>query len=319
MEKKYYYYFIDDVIWALRDLTRQKPKSLFDIPLFSVLKKAHDDYGVKTQLNAFYRTDYYYGMDEFTLSEVPDTYKDEFTAASDWLKFSFHSKQEFPDYPHVNATYEDTKKLFELTVNEVRRFAGDNSFTYGIVPHWLPVSKEGCRAIHDCGGKIMSATIGTRVPYSGDPATLPYGHAQRLLNNRQPETMLFTRDTKDLAIAKSICGYNHIDDITFDNNVRTLKYIKDPETGMCFKRTCDGIVLNLFTNEELKAELATRLEDELVGIGNHEQYFYPDYFAYQPEYSEKIYTVGKMMSESGHESIFLEQLVELAAPEKVGL
>lgn len=126
--------------------------------------------------------------------------------------------------------------------------------------------------------------------------------------------MLFTRDTKDLSIQKSICGYNHINDINFDNNVRTLSYIKDEKTGMCFKRTCDGLVLNLFTNEELKAELSTRLDDTLVSIGNHEQYFYQDYLAYQSEYAEKIYTAGKMMKDSGHEPIFLEQLVELTNP-----
>ncbi|MBE6912433.1 MAG: hypothetical protein E7473_07900 [Ruminococcaceae bacterium] len=56
MNKKAYFY-IDDTIWVLRDLTRTKPESLFDAPLFKVLKKAHDEYGLKTQLNLFYRTD----------------------------------------------------------------------------------------------------------------------------------------------------------------------------------------------------------------------------------------------------------------------
>ena len=315
MEKKYYYFFIDDVIWALRDLSREKPDSVFDNPFFKALKTANEKYGMKTQLNIFYRTDYYYGMDEFTLADVPDTYKAEFEEASDWLKFAFHAKQEFPDYPHVNASYDDIRTLFEMIKKEVFRFAGKNSFAYGIVPHWLPVSREGCKALYDCGGKIMSATIGTKTPYNGDAASLPYGHAGRLLQNRKKETMLFTRNTKDLSIVKSICGYNHINDISFDSNVRTLKYIKDEETGMCFKRTCDGVVLNLFTNEELKEELSTRLNDTLVGIGNHEQYFYEDYFAYQSEYAEKIYTAAKLMYESNHEPIFLEQLVELTLPQ----
>ena len=34
MGKKYYYFFIDDVIWALRDLSREKPVSVFDNPFF---------------------------------------------------------------------------------------------------------------------------------------------------------------------------------------------------------------------------------------------------------------------------------------------
>ena len=119
--KKYYFFYIDDVIWALRDLSREKPKSLFDSPFFKMLKNAHDRYGVKTQLHLFYRTDFYYGMDEFTLSEVPDTYKKEFEEAADWLKFNFHSLQEFPDYPLVNSSYDDVYKLYNMIKNEIIR------------------------------------------------------------------------------------------------------------------------------------------------------------------------------------------------------
>ena len=41
MEKLAYFY-IDDVIWCLRDITRQKPESIFDHPFMSALKEAHD-------------------------------------------------------------------------------------------------------------------------------------------------------------------------------------------------------------------------------------------------------------------------------------
>ena len=61
------YFFIDDVIWLFRDLTRQRPASMFDNFFLKELKKAHDLYGAKFQLNVFYRTDFYYGNDEFTL------------------------------------------------------------------------------------------------------------------------------------------------------------------------------------------------------------------------------------------------------------
>jgi hypothetical protein len=67
-------FFIDDVIWFLRDIARQRPKSIFDHPFMGGLKKAHDEYGLKVQLNLFYRTDYFYGMDEFTLADFQDAY-----------------------------------------------------------------------------------------------------------------------------------------------------------------------------------------------------------------------------------------------------
>ena len=55
------YFFIDDTIWVFRDLTRKRPASLFDNPFMKMLKGAHDKYGMKVQLNVFYRTDTYYG------------------------------------------------------------------------------------------------------------------------------------------------------------------------------------------------------------------------------------------------------------------
>lgn len=308
---QYYFSFIDDVIWVFRDLTRQRPKSLFDNPFFKILKNAHEKYDLKTQLNLFYRTDYYYGMDEFTLAEVTDAYKEEFRANSDWLKLGFHSFQEFPDYPHVNSTYEDIYKLFNMIKNEVIRFAGEECFAYGVIPHWLPVSFDGCRALYDCGAKLVGVTVGKTMEYGGDPSVLPYGHAQRLLNFKKPETKLFTRDTRDVAIESSICAYNHFDDPALEQNDKVLGYVKDEKTGLNFKKLDDNFDLNLFNVEELKAELERRKNDELICIGNHEQYFFKDYFAYQPEYEEKIYTMAKTLKEAGRECIFIEELVEL--------
>ena len=62
MTKKAYFY-IDDVIWLFRDLTRERPKSLYDNAFMKMLKEAHDKYGMKVQLNIFLRTDFYYGND----------------------------------------------------------------------------------------------------------------------------------------------------------------------------------------------------------------------------------------------------------------
>ena len=45
-----------------------------------------------------------------------------------------------------------------------------------------------------------------------------------------------------------------------------------------------------------------------VGYGNHEQYFFKDYFAYQPEYMEKEELCARALAESGHRFIFMEEL-----------
>ena len=312
MAKKAYFY-IDDTIWVLRDLTRTAPASLFDVPLLNVLKKAHDKYGVKAQLNLFYRTDYFYGNDEFTLADVTDAYKSEWEEASDWLKLAFHAKEEFPDYPHINATYQDVYDLFKDIEKEVLRFAGEKSFTYAVCPHWLPVSKPGVEALYDCGVRLLDATSGKTSEYNGDPMSLPYGHALRLLNNRQPETKVFSRIArvggKDTAIERSICGYNHFE--TEDIYDRySFDAVPDSETGMLFKTFCTAPCLNLTAYDKLEEEFAKVTDKEFLGICDHEQYFYEDYLAYQPDYAEKIYKMGEILTKAGYEFFFIEELVK---------
>ena len=313
MGKKYFFSFIDDAIWIFRDLTRQRPASLFDHPFFAILKNAHERWGLKTQINLFYRTDYYYGMDEFDLSQVTDAYKPEFEAASSWLKLGFHSYQEFPDYPHVNSSYEDIYKLFNMIRDEVIRFAGEKSFAKGVVPHWVPVSFDGCRALKDCGAELVCVTVGDTKEFDGNFDSLPYGHAGRFLQDRKPETKLFTRITKDVAITNSICGYNHFSDPALFDNDKVLEYVVDEKTGLKFKKLDDNFDLNNYTVPEIREELTRRKEDTLICIGNHEQYFFKDYFNYEPDYADRIYEMARILLEEEHrESIFIEDLAYMS-------
>ncbi len=137
------HFLIDDVIWALHDLTRFRPASLFDNPYIKMLKTAYERYGVKTQLNLFYRTNRLNYAYDFCLAEMTDAYKDEWIAASEWLKFGVHADSEFPDYPHPNVSYAEMKKLFEDIHAEVVRFAGEECFTYGQTDYAEKIYKMG--------------------------------------------------------------------------------------------------------------------------------------------------------------------------------
>lgn len=307
MNKKAYYY-IDDTIWALRDLARMKPSSLFDTPLFKVLKTAHDKYGLKTQLNLFYRTDYFYGNDEFTLAEVPDTYKAEWESCSDWLKLAFHAKQEFPDYPHINATYKDIYDQFKMVEKEVIRFAGKDTFTYVFCPHWTSVSKAGTKALRDCGVDVIDVSAGYSCDIGESTAELPYGHMFRLMQNRQPETRFYARENCGDSIACSICSYNHLSAEQNEPIVGNLGYVFDEETGVKFKQFYTGTCLNLESLATLEESFAKQLGNEYIGICNHEQYFYADYFNYQPEYAEKIYKMCEILGKAGYEYMFIEEI-----------
>lgn len=59
---------------------------------------------------------------------------------------TFHAKQEFPDYPYVNATYADVKAAYKAIHNKVVRFAGEGSRLPALVPHRLPISKAGVQS-----------------------------------------------------------------------------------------------------------------------------------------------------------------------------
>ncbi len=306
--EKVAYFFIDDTIWVCRDLARQRPASIFDNAFLKMLKRAHDDHGMTVQLNLFYRTDFFYGSDEFTLKEMPDCYKAEFEANADWLRFAFHAKQEFPDYPYVNATYEDVKNDYEDIHREVVRFAGEGSWSLAVIPHWLPISKAGCQALVDCGVKFMSPSVGIKSEFTGDDSVLPYGHAARLRQNRQPETGLFTRPTKNTAISASIAGYNHVSKEEFDKVDGRNASLLDKETGMRFRQLGRGPTINLNTCEEIRERLAQLNGREYIGVGNHEQYFYEDYYNYIPDVADRIYTMAEELHKYGYRFITADEM-----------
>lgn len=308
MEKKAFF-FIDDVIWVIRDIAREKPASIFDNAFMKMLKRAHDENGMTVQLNLFYRTDFFYGNDEFTLTQMPDTYKKEFEQAKDWLRFAFHAKQEFPDYPYVNASYEDVKENYMAVTNEIKRFAGEGSISHTVIPHWLPISKAGCKALADCGVKFIAPSYGEKTPFNGDDSVLPYGHAARLRQNRQPETMLFTRNTKDARIKASICAYNHISEEQFREIAWKNSSIADEETGIRFTQMGGGPCLNLYTLKEIETRLNELIGSEYIGIATHEQYFYSDYYAYQSDYPEKVYLFSKILKDNGYRFITADEMV----------
>lgn len=309
--EKLSYFFIDDVIWVMRDIARQKPASIFDNAFMSVLKKAHDEYGLTVQLNLFYRTDFFYSSDEFNLTQMPDCYKSQFEANNDWLRFAFHAKQEFPDYPYINATYEDVKADYYAIYNEVVRFAGAGSWSYAVVPHWLPISKAGCQALADCGVKFISPSKGEKLEYTGADGELPDHLAARLLQNRQPETGIYGR--KKLTNGKtifipSLAGHNHVSQELMDSLFgRNCSYL-DEETGMRFRNIGGGPCINNNTQESIRERLAQLNGNEYIGVGNHEQYFYKEYFKYIPDIADRIYLMAELLDGYGYRFITADEM-----------
>ena len=99
-----YHFFIEDNIWFLRDLNREQPASIFDHPYTAMLKRLHEKFGMKVQLDIFIETE------GFSLEDMTDKYKAEWQANADWLCFGFHARTEFPEDPYLNATYDEVYK-----------------------------------------------------------------------------------------------------------------------------------------------------------------------------------------------------------------
>lgn len=81
---KLLHFSVDDVIVSFKQLTETNPISIFEIPMFSYLKKMHEKYGVVVSCYCFYT------CGDFTLSNATRQYRQEFENNSSWLKFSFH-------------------------------------------------------------------------------------------------------------------------------------------------------------------------------------------------------------------------------------
>ena len=275
-------FYLDDVIFVFRDLARDRPKSCWDHFLLSAFKEAHEKYGLTAQFNIFYRNDFYYGARgaEFTLRDMPDKWRDEFQAAKDWFRFGFHSYSEFPDYPWLNASYDDVKFTWDLLTREVERFAGPGMFAKAVTPHWGPMSKEGCVALKDCGVKAIWCSAGKRYEYNDD-------------------------------ISVSACGYNHLLPEQVKITRGTYNWLHDKSTGCNFMTFgCGAPCLNLYRLEDIPTRMRQVLGNEFLIHATHEEYWFKDYFAYQPDSRQKLLTSAKMVHDAGYKYFFIEDKID---------
>lgn len=77
------------------------------------------------------------------------------------------------------------------------------------------------------------------------------------------------------------------------------------DDGIC----CAGIdiVMNDCTREEILSRLQALSGRALVKVMIHEQYFYPDYPKYQPDFEEKLETAFTFLAKNSFASVFFEE------------
>jgi len=273
---KKYRLAIDDIIWSMRDLAVNKDvyKSLFDCPFFALFKRLNDDYGTCVHMNIYYTDVYDTFGDGFDLTMVPDKYRDEFIANSHWLKLTFHA---YDDTEHIyrEAPYSTVFNDFCKVTKELIRIAGEPTVrTSANGLHYGETNVYGARALRACG-------------------------------------------------VNCLVGYFKLD----KNGVPIVSYYLDPEhTTHCFDRdfwvdnkegiifSKDKMVIDQFALDKINDRLDYLKVERPTEMGTlnfvtHEQYFYPHYKAYQPEYEQKIRTAVKWATDNGYEPCFIDTVI----------
>lgn len=260
---------IDDNIRFLQDIATHADsyRSLFDNPYLKGLQQIHQQYRTKIHLNLFYQS-----VDGgFTLSEFPDSYKNEWATNADWLRLSFHAYSEFPDEPYKHATYEQVKKDCDLIVGEIRRFAGESVLGPVTTIHWGELNVDGARAVRAAGYKALLGYF--NVDDDGAPVSYYCTVEQR---RRMKKRFIWKDEAEDIVFVRS------------------------------------SMVLDKTNQQDIAAKMDAYAHapsglPPYVDYLIHEQYYYPDYHDYQPDYFEKIRTAAQWAADHGYEPAFIDE------------
>lgn len=269
---------VDDNIRFLAELTQwEKSKnrvaSIFDHPYLRIYKEAHDLYGAAIHLNLFYEAgaSVTAGVNQppsyFNLSMMTNSYKAEWEANSDWLKLSFHSRREFPAFPYKYSARSELTADYEDVKREILRFAGEPCFSEVTTIHYGSCSDEGLSELKRLGVKTLMG--------------------------------IFELDQENTPIV----GYDFPPSLAA--HIANRDFFYSSKYGMLFGRI--DIVLNNYTvssaMEEINKIAAIPTRAAYLELMIHEQYFYPDYKAYIPDFRELVLSPCKWAYEHDYKGM----------------
>ena len=252
---------VDDVIWSLENIWRNQAH----------YTSIFDDpfFSLYRDLYEQYGTPVhmhiYYENDDgsFNLSMFPEKYKEEFRANGHWLKLTFHSRKDKPDSPYKHASYQQVLEEGQQVIREILRFAGPEAMSRVTSQHWADSNREATRAFRDLGYDCIDGY------FQFDEDGHPYA------------SYYFDRE-QTLHAASRDFWVDHTENILF---------VKD------------DIIINEVPLQEI-AGFMERISAEQNHCFHylliHEQYFYKDYFNYEPDYRERIFTCVEWCHQHGY-------------------
>lgn len=292
---KRYAFYLDDHSFLFTDLAKDRPARAFDHFYLAALKEINRKYGTKFTLNAFYHNDH----QEFTLDQMPDVWKSEFIDNSDWLKFSFHARSEFPDRPYAEASGEEFAHDWEMVQSEIERFAGTESFVLPVVIHWANVSMPVARECIRRGMKCYSDAYRLRVMGGPSLAERQAGGAFQKAEKKAEECRGFD---VNMGI-KLHYGFTHETSL-FEKRGNYYDPLMDVIFFHC------ALCSNLVPLAEIPGQMAEILRhgeasgNEAYCVGGHEQYSFPYYMNYLPDHLQRLELIARCFAEAGCQGCF---------------
>jgi hypothetical protein len=262
---------LDDNIWVLRDLAKD-PDRYPSVFDHPYLAMYRD---IHREHGTKVHMNIYYECPGFDLTQMPDRWKDEWRANAHWLRLSFHARANDPEKPYEFSGYDEMYRDCTLVQREILRFAGPEVLVPVTTLHYCEATTDGIRALYDCGIRALLGDFA--LDEEGNPA------------------ICYSFDRERWAA------------------VRRDVFFRDEQTGMIFF-PCD-IVLNCFTPEQIGPEL-TRMarlypDRDFIDILIHEQYFYPDYVNYLPDYRQRVEAGICWCEENGYRPAFVTDMIDL--------
>jgi hypothetical protein len=215
-------------------------------------------------------------MDTGILNEIDTAvlkFKEEFQANSDWLHFGFHALAVLPSWTYTNATGETLTHDYELIAKEVDRFAGEGMLENVTTNHWCSGNREVVRAERKQGVYALMAYLQIR---DGQPWVSYY------------------LDTEQIAHANE------------------YGFWKDHSEDMIFGKI--DVVMNALTCQEIREKLdeakSRYPKKGAVEIMIHEQFYYPGYSIYLPDFEQRVLTGCQWCVENGYTPAFACEMLE---------
>ena len=156
------------------------------------------------------------------------------------------------------------------------------------------------------GKGVQGDSILSRGPYLFSPEMDAGGVRRCVLDRRHVPRR--ARGGDDISV--SACGYNHLLPEQVKLTRGTYNWLHDKATGCNFMTFgCGAPCLNLYRLEDIPELMRKVVGCEFLVHATHEEYWYKDYFAYQPDSKAKLLASAKVVHDAGYEYFFIEDKI----------